>query len=100
MRSEIRHIDAVRFANVVALVYAVLSLVCVVLMIPFFAMTLAFGDLDGALPFGIMLVLVLMYPIAGLFIGWLMGFLGAAIYNLVAGWVGGIYIELTTETAV
>jgi hypothetical protein len=35
MRSEIRHIDPVRFANVVALAYALISLVFVVLMIPF-----------------------------------------------------------------
>lgn len=46
-----------------------------------------------------MFVIVLAYPIAGLFFGWLGGFLGAAVYNMVAGWIGGIYVELRTETA-
>jgi hypothetical protein len=69
-------------------------------MIPFFALALALDGSGIALSFGIMFVIALMYPLFGLFFGWLTGLLGAAIYNLVAGWVGGIYIELRTETAV
>jgi hypothetical protein len=97
MRSEIRRIDPVRFANVLALVYALFSLVFVVLMLPFLLLGLTWGDSGGVLGVGITLFFVLMYPLFGLFFGWLSGLLGAALYNLVARWVGGILIELAAE---
>ena len=97
MRSEIRYIEPIRFANVVALVYALVGLVFVVLALPFVFMSMAWGESSGAFSIGITLILVVLYPVFGLFFGWLTGLLGAAIYNLVARWVGGIYLELRTE---
>ncbi len=100
MRSEIRHIEPIRFANVVALVYGFFGLVIVVLTVPFLFLSVAIPGSDGMLSAGITLVLVLLYPIFGLVIGWVTGLVAAAIYNLVVRWVGGITIELRTETAI
>lgn len=97
MRSEIRHIEPIRFANVVALVYAVISLVFVVLTIPFFLTAAFWTNMSDVFSLGFAALIVFMYPVAGLFFGWLAGLLSAAIYNLVAKWVGGVSIELATE---
>ncbi len=100
MRSEIRYIDPIRFANVVALVYGFLGLVVVVLMVPFLLLSAALPGFNGMLSAGVTFVLALLYPIFGLVVGWVTGLVAAAIYNLVVRWVGGITIELRTETAI
>lgn len=73
----------------------VLYLLFGLIFIPFFLLMGAFAPTDEAgFPFGTMFAVVLpvLYGIFGV-IG---GAIGAALYNLVAGWVGGIEVELET----
>ena len=60
------------------------------LFVPFFLLMGAFGP-EGSAPFGTMFAVAMpvMYGAMGV-IG---GAIGAALYNLVAGWVGGIEVE-------
>jgi hypothetical protein len=46
----------------------------------------------GPLPFGIGFVFVLPFIYAA--VGFVLGVLGAAIYNVVAKWIGGIVVEV------
>ena len=61
------------------------------LFVLFFLLMGAFGP-EGSAPFGTMFAVAMpvMYGAMGV-IG---GAIGAALYNLVAGWVGGIEVEL------
>ncbi len=51
-----------------------------------------FSD-GGAAVGGLGLAAIIIYPIGGALCGFIGGLIGALIYNLVAGWVGGIEIE-------
>ena len=69
----------------------VLYLLFGLLFVPFFLLMGAFAP-EGSAPFGTMFAVAmpLMYGAFGV-VG---GAIGAALYNLVAGWVGGIEVEL------
>ena len=69
----------------------VLYLLFGLLFVPFFLLMGAFGP-EGSAPFGTMFA-VAMPLLYGCF-GVIGGAIGAALYNLVAGWVGGIEVEL------
>ncbi len=97
MRREIRRIEPVRFANVVAIVYALMFLVFAVLAVPFLLLVPMSDTSGGASELGFMVGFLLLYPFLVLIFVWLSGWLSAAIYNLVAGWIGGILIELGSE---
>lgn len=56
-------------------------------------MGMAGGEAAGA-AMGMMVGMAFVIPIAALVVGFLGGLLSAAIYNLLAGWVGGIEVEL------
>ncbi|MDX1438744.1 MAG: hypothetical protein R3284_02470 [Rubricoccaceae bacterium] len=51
-----------------------------------------FGDGGGAAG-GIGILALIMYPIFGAIGGFIGGLISAFVYNLVAGWVGGIEME-------
>ena len=69
----------------------VLYLLFGLLFVPFFLLMGAFAP-EGSAPFGTVFAVAMpvMYGVLGL-VG---GAIGAALYNLVAGWVGGIEVEL------
>lgn len=46
----------------------------------------------SALP--IAALLSVLFPVSHMILGWIVGVLGAAIYNLVTRWGGGIEVEL------
>ena len=70
----------------------VLYLLFGLLFVPFFVLMDMFAPEGAGFPFGTMFAVAMpvMYGIFGV-IG---GAIGAALYNLVAGWVGGIEVEL------
>jgi hypothetical protein len=94
---RIRRFNVVKTSTVVALMYMVISAIFV---IPFFVLfaiigvsfvpgaaargSLAIGGLVGAV------VVVLLYGV----LAWVFTAIACAIYNLVAGWVGGIEVEV------
>jgi hypothetical protein len=74
-------------AKFLGVLYTLFGLV----FVPFFLLIGMFAP-DGQVGFGTMFAIAMpvMYGVFGL-IG---GAIGAALYNLVAGWVGGIEVEL------
>lgn len=52
------------------------------------------GGAAAGLAVGMMVILGLMAPIFYGLMGFLLGVIGAAIYNLIAGWLGGIEVEV------
>lgn len=97
MNTELRKIDALRAANVLALVYGIMMAVFAILIFPFVMLASLFSRSAG-LGAGFAGAFVILYPILGLVMGWLTGLLGAAIYNLVAGWTGGMRVEFAPIT--
>lgn len=73
----------------------VLYLLFGLIFIPFFLLMGMFAPTDETgFPFGTMFAVAL--PILHGIFGVIGGAIGAALYNLVAGWVGGIEVELET----
>ena len=88
----IRRFSVAKTATVVAVMYVV---IIAIFIIPFAFLALAFGRGDsgagglvGVIVFG--LLAALLY---GVF-GWIFTAIACAIYNLAAGWVGGIEVQV------
>ena len=93
---RIRRFGVIKTATVVAVMYMVIVAVFVV---PFLLLALivaptqgsnATGGIAGILVFG--LLAIFGYG----FLGWVFTAIAAAIYNLAAGWVGGIEVQIET----
>jgi hypothetical protein len=102
-RLTIARFDVVRTANIVAALYAVIVLVIVLLFaVPFAFVALLAGpetagaDIVAGGVVGGLLVLVLAVVFYG-GIGWVMTALVCALYNALAGRIGGIRIEVQPE---
>ncbi len=86
MAQRIRNIDPVQAAKVVAVLYLIVGLV----LIPIF-LFLTFMDSNAfGLGMGFMIFIPVMYAV----VGFISTIVMCALYNLVAGWVGGIEVEL------
>lgn len=103
--TRIRRVSPLQAGKMAALIYAGMSLI----FVPIVAIFMAFGALAsiaaaannnhaGALPaalgVGMFIAGIVVLPIFYGVIGFIIGALGALVYNLVAKWVGGIEIEL------
>lgn len=82
-------------SKVVAIVYLLLGLVFALCWLPFAMMAGSLGGsefkgLGAGLGIGMVIVLPLLYA----FIGWIGTAIACFIYNMVAGWVGGIGFDL------
>ena len=93
---RIRRFNVLKTATVVALMYMV---IVAIFAIPFFLLfaiagvSTNGGPTQGANVFGglaVAFVAVLFYGL----LGWVFTAVGCLIYNLVAGWVGGIEVEV------
>jgi hypothetical protein len=83
----------VQTANLAAMLYLVLT---AIIFIPLTLIAMAAGSLiPGGSPAGGLLFL--LAPIAYAIFGWIFVALSALLYNLCAGWVGGV--EFTLEDA-
>ena len=98
---RIKSVGVLSVAKVSGLLYGAMGL----LVAPFFLLFAVVGSMAGkqagAPPFGPLfgVVLALCAPILYGAMGFVMGALGGFIYNLIAGWVGGIEIELQPITS-
>ncbi len=88
----IRRFSVVKTATVVAVMYV---FIVAIFIIPFGILAVAFGRGDsgasvgiGVVVFG--LVAAVLYGVAG----WVITAIGCAVYNLAAGWVGGIEVQV------
>jgi hypothetical protein len=88
---QIRRFGIGQTAKVVAVLYALMGL----LFVPFFLAGAAFVPREVGFGTGFALALPIMY---GVF-GFIFTAIACAIYNFVAGFVGGIEVELGSERA-
>ena len=79
MEKELKKLAVLQTGMVLAILYALLG---VIIFIPLALIIAAINGVAEAIP---LIVLIFLYPIVG-FLG---GILMAAVYNLVASWVGG-----------
>ena len=69
-----------------ATIYALFCIVIVPIML---IAVLMGGRATGGVP----LVMVIVMPLVYIVVGFIGGIIGAFIYNIVAGWIGGIEID-------
>lgn len=86
MKHRIRRIDPLQAAKMAAVLYAIMGL----LLAPIFV--LAAKAAPNAPGFGVGLAIAM--PIFYGAIGFIFTAIGAALYNVVAGWIGGIEMDL------
>ncbi len=86
MVQRVRRFSVAQTAKVVGLLYAVMALI----FMPFFVIALLVAPQQS--PFGVGLALAL--PIVYGVVGFIFTAIGCALYNWVAGMVGGIEVEL------
>ena len=98
--TRIRHINIVQWALVSGLVYAALGLILGLFWIPVAAlMTAASGGMThggGMMGAGLGLFAIIVFPIMYFVIGFVVGIIFSALYNLVAEWTGGVEMKLET----
>ncbi len=97
MKHELRRVAPLRAANVGALVYGLVMGVFALIALPFFLLVPILapsGGLFGAGGVASAVLVVLVYPVMGLVMGWISGLLTAAIYNFIVRWTGGLLLEL------
>ena len=98
MTKRLKRIAPVKFGLVAGIVYGLISLI----FIPFFLLGILVssfapahqGAMQQGLTTGLGLVFCIFIPILYAVIGGLMGMLMAWVYNVVAGWTGGIEFEV------
>lgn len=93
---RLKRIAPLQAGKVLAVLYAGMALI----FVPFFgiaALAGAFagqtqegGAAVGAIGCGMMLLMAVLVPVAYAIFGFLGGIIGAGLYNLIAGWVGGL----------
>lgn len=96
MVTRLRNINPVQFALVYGLIAAVFGLIIAILWLPFGAVM---ATMPGSRAFGagMGVLSIVVFPIFYFICGFIGGIITAALYNLVAGWTGGV--EVTLETA-
>ena len=89
MNKRITRIAPLQLAKVLAVLYAFLSLI----VVPFLVLGSVLGSESGntGLPLVFALLIPIFYAVGG-FIG---GLIVAALYNLIAGWTGGIEFTIS-----
>jgi hypothetical protein len=94
----IKSVGVLSAAKIMGLIYGCLGLI----FIPFFLLIGLLGSLAGKQqsPFAgvIGLVLAFCLPIIYGVMGFIMGAIGAALYNLFAKWIGGIEVQVEPAT--
>ncbi len=93
MAQQIRRIDPFSAAKVAAILYGIMGLVFIPFVLVLRSLVPAEAAEAGFAPgFGMGFAIVL--PVIYACVGFVFTFIGAALYNVVAGWVGGLEIEL------
>ena len=94
MMREIRRVEPLRLANVLAIVYGAIFVIFDLLVLPVFLMAPMNNHMGQEVPRTAMLGLLVLYPIMGAVMGWLGGLLVAGVYNVVARRLGGVRMEV------
>jgi hypothetical protein len=102
--TRIRNINIVQWALVSALIYAAFGLILGLFWIPFAALMTVVGSGvmrgggsgGGMMGAGLGFFAIIVFPIMYFVIGFVIGIIFSALYNLVAGWTGGVEMKLET----
>ena len=86
MPQQIQRFGIGQTAKVVAVLYALMGLI----LVPVFWIAATFSPKETGFGPGFALMVPILYGVGG----FVVTALGCAIYNVVAGWVGGIEVEL------
>jgi heme A synthase len=86
-----------RAANIVSLLYALSMLAFALPM--FFVLSLFPAPAGQEQQLGAFRWLVFIYPVLGLIFGWLGALVGAFLYNVIAGRIGGFHFDYEPELA-
>jgi hypothetical protein len=92
MKHRIRRVDPLQVAKVLGVLYAIMGLLFVPILL--FFRSMAPGETAEAVGFPFGLGFALIMPIFYGIFGFIFTLIGAALYNLVAGFVGGIEVDL------
>ena len=97
----IKKIDILSSAKLQAILMAITGLITGILqLIASAIMASLLGGAGGT--FGILggfgLFTIILFPILAAILGFISGAVGALFYNLIAGWVGGVKMDITQET--
>lgn len=88
MTQKVKRIAPLQFGKLLAVVYALLSLI----FIPFMLIASSLAP-DGS---GFGLLFVIGMPVLYIIMGFIGGIIGAFFYNIAAKWVGGVELEIET----
>ena len=88
----VRRFGVLQTANMVAMLYFALAVIGVILIAPFVLMAGSAADVGWIGGVGLIMV-----PPLYAAMGWVATAVGCVFYNLIAGWVGGIAVELEAE---
>jgi len=94
---RLRSIDVISCAKIMGAVYGSLGLIVLPFLVLGSLASLIFGRRSDAISGFAMFVIAILAPIFYGALGFAMGALSAWIYNLFAGWVGGVRLELKAE---
>ena len=90
---RIKRIAPLQLGVMLAVLYGIISII----IIPFLMLALAMPAAAGRRPTGMMALgmgFVIVLPFIYAALGFVFGVISAAIYNLVAKWIGGIEVEV------
>ena len=91
MPQQIRRFGVGQTAKVVAVLYALMGLV----FVPFILLVGMFSPKETGVGMGLAIAMPILYGVCG----FIFTAIGCALYNLVAGWVGGVEVELEAPAA-
>ncbi len=90
MKIRIKKIAPLQAGKMLAAIYALFSII----FVPFLLIAALVSPKGSG---GLSMVIVLVIPVVYIVMGFIGGVIGAFIYNLVAGWMGGMEIEYEQE---
>ena len=87
-----------------AKIFAIIHFAIGLIFVPFFMVMAMVGAFAGAkagnaFPAALAIVMAIFMPFFYGFLGFIMGAVGAWMYNLASGWLGGIQLELQPPAA-
>ena len=91
----VRRVSPLSVAKISGVLYAIFGLIAGCFISLFSLVGSAFAPKDAGLPgmlFGVGAIILL--PIVYGLLGFIFSLIGAALYNLIAGWVGGVEIDV------
>ncbi|HEY5348530.1 MAG TPA: hypothetical protein VIJ64_02325 [Candidatus Lustribacter sp.] len=98
MTSRVRSINPLQLGLILGIIYALLGILAAIFFMSFGGMMMALAPMYGRGFGGFGAFSLIIFPVMYFVGGFLSGLIVGALYNLVAGWIGGV--EITLDTAV